>query len=115
MPRDSFPFAQFLFLNTQGRLVISRQDPPKLATAALGVAILIQAWTRLREALDASNGWWEETEISAACDLLGIARHPRNGRLPFEPADAAEDLTCTTIAAGLSSTSSTAWRGSSRG
>jgi hypothetical protein len=58
---------------------------PKLETTRHGVELMIEIWERLGESLEESQEGWNAEERSTALDLLGIARHLRVGRAPFDP------------------------------
>ena len=64
---------------------------PRMRGSAQGIAAMLTLWDRLGEALDAKEGAWSESEVSTACDLLGIPIHLRDGRLPFDPLDPMAD------------------------
>ena len=59
----------------------------RLKASVHGLMAMIRLWDQLRETLDAKRGAWSEKETATACDLLGIAPHLRDGRLPFDPRD----------------------------
>ncbi len=55
----------------------------QLETGRAGVALLIEMWLRLVEALQAEGGW-SESDASRALDLLGVPPDLRSGRTPID-------------------------------
>ena len=68
--------------------LVSRQ----LKASKHGVELMLRTWDRLGESLDTKKGAWSDPEISTAFDLLGIPSHLRDGRAPFDPFKAGEDV-----------------------
>jgi hypothetical protein len=75
----------------------------QLETTRAGVALLLEMWLRLVEALRAEGGW-SDLEISRALDLLGVPADLRSGRTPIDgpegsdPADFRRELALDEIA-----------------
>jgi hypothetical protein len=55
----------------------------QLETTRAGVALLIEMWLRLIEALGTEGGW-SESDASKALDLLGVHAELRSGRTPID-------------------------------
>jgi hypothetical protein len=55
----------------------------QLETTRAGVALLIEMWLRLVEALR-NEGGWSESDASRALDLLGVHAELRSGRTPID-------------------------------
>jgi hypothetical protein len=68
--------------------LVSRQ----LRSSKHGVELLMRTWDRLGESLETKKGAWSDAELSTAFDILGIPSHLRDGRAPFDPYVAGEDV-----------------------
>jgi hypothetical protein len=61
----------------------------QLETTRAGVALLLEMWLRLVEALRAEGGW-SDLEVSRALDLLGVPADLRSGRTPIDGPEGAD-------------------------
>ncbi len=62
----------------------------QLETTGAGVALLLEFWPRLVEAL--RGGGWSDTDASKALDLLGVHADLRSGRTPIDAPDGSDPL-----------------------